>query len=275
MGVLAKALELYAVNLHAIVVLSSHYHALATYDDPKVMADFHGYLNTNLSKEVDQVHDWPGTVFPGRYHHVELSPEPEVELARLRYLMENGVKEGLVLSPLDWPGVSSTESLISGEPMKGVWINRTAFHAALNRGEDVFEEDFAEEKEVHLKPLPSLAHLSREERRQIVLDMVRNIENEAIAKHKADGTTPLGVQGILSRDPHYRPKKLKKSPRPWFHAFDPKIRKAMVTALLLIVAAYRDAADRVKEGCKNVQFPIHTFPPGLPFVREVEILEPG
>ena len=206
---------------------------------------------------------------------MELSEEPEIELARLRYIAENGVKENLCLSPLDWPGVSSTESLISGEPMKGKWIDRTAFHKALNRGEDVFEEDFVEEKEVHLVPLPSLAHLSQETCRQIYIDMVRDIEEQAVARHKTDRTAPLGVTAVLNRDPHERPEEIKKSPRPWFHAFDPKIRKAMSTALIYIVTAYRDAADRLKEGHKNVVFPLHTFPPGGPFVREVEILEPG
>ena len=274
-GVLAKALELYPVQLHAFIALSTHTHCLATYADPKLMADFNGYVNTNLSKEIGHIYDWTGTVFPDRYHHVELSQEPDVELARLRYIAENGIKENLVISPLDWPGVSSTESLISGEPMQGIWIDRTAFHQALDRGEDVLEEDFAEEKEVHLTPLPSLAHLPQEARRQIYVDMVRDIEEKAIERHKVEGTAPLGVSAILNRDPHRRPKEIKKSPRPWFHVFDPKIRKAMTTALSYLITAYQDAADRLREGHKNVQFPLHSFPPGGPFVREIEILNPG
>ena len=49
----------------------------------------------------------------------------------------------------------------------------------------------------------------------------------------------------------------------------------MTTALVYIITAYQDAADRLKEEQKNVEFPLHTFPPGRPFIREIEILEPG
>ena len=101
-----------------------------------------------------------------------------------------------------------------------------------------------------------------------MIEMVRDIEKKALARHKAEGTAPMGSAAILSRDPHYRPRRINKSPRPWFHVFDPKIRKAMTTALIYIINTYRHAADRMREGQKTAEFPLHTFPPGQPFVRE-------
>ena len=274
-GVLAKAQRLYGGQIHTFVALANHWHLLATFESPKQMADFHRYFNSCLSKEAGIVHDWNDVVFPRRYHHVELSDEPEVELARLRYLLGQGCKEGLVASPLDWPGVSSTEALVTGEPMKGVWVDRTALGIARRRGEDVSEADFSHEMEVRLTPPPSLAHLSSRDYRALIVDLVREIEQETAAMHARRGTTPLGPEAVLKRDPHHQPAAVERSPRPWFHTFRPEVRQAMRAGLLLIVAAYRDAAERLKGGERDVRFPEHTFPPSLPFVENVESLAPN
>jgi len=48
--------------------------------------------------------------------------------------------------------------------------------------------------------------------------MAAEIEEEAAAARKRTGAEPLGVAAILSQDPTNRPKRLKKSPAPLFHA---------------------------------------------------------
>ncbi len=266
-GALARAKELYPIDLHSFVFLSTHLHLQATFSDAERMSDFMRHFSQKVSKEVGLAHDWDDSVFPKRYHHVELSQEPEVELARLRYVTSNSCKESLVMSPLDWPGVSSAEALITGEPMKGEWVDRTAYHHARNRGEDVSEADFTEELELHLTPLPSQAHLSARDYRQLVLEMVREIEAETLQRHRENKTAPLGVEAILSRHPHYRPGEKPSSPRPWFHAIGREVREAMRTALIWIVAAYREASERYRAGEFDVEFPEGTFPPARPFAN--------
>ena len=232
-GCIAVAQKMYGVTIHSFVALSTHVHILATYESAEQMARFHCHLYGNLSKEASQVHDWKGTVFPNPYLHVELSQEPEVELARLKYHLAQGCKEGLVASPLDWPGASAIEALISGEmAVLGEWIDRTSLCKARERGEDVYEEDFAEQVWVRLDPLPSLAHLSRDAYSKLVLGLVREIEEETAAMHRVDGTRPLGVAAILARDPRHEPDEVKTSPRPWFFALDPEMKRAMVLATL-------------------------------------------
>ena len=289
LGCLAKAQQLYDVDLHAFVFMSGHYHLCATYDEPEQMALFHGHLNTNLSKEIGRLRDWPGSLFHERYSHVEISDETESQLGRLKYILAQGCKEGLVASPLDWPGPSSTRALITGEPIYGEWIDRTAYGKALRRGEDVSEQDFAEILEVKLSPLPALAHLSDQSYRQVISGLVRQIEEDTAAMHRIEGTRPAGIASVLSRNPKDRPKELKRSPRPWLHAHSNEVREAMRTALLMIVAQYAVASGRFRAGGRHAKFPLHTFPPGLPFVRnpdqkprkrqafsqDVELLEPG
>jgi REP element-mobilizing transposase RayT len=99
LGVLGRALTLYPAILHAAVFLSNHYHLLATFPSTGVMSKFMGYLNRNLSIEIGKLHDWRGPMWQGRYHHSVVDDEPAIQIERLRYLLEQGVKEGLVASP--------------------------------------------------------------------------------------------------------------------------------------------------------------------------------
>ena len=112
-----------------------------------------------------------------------------------------------------------------------------------------------------------------------MLGLVMEIEEETAAMHRLAGTRPLGPKKVLAMDAHHQPEKVKKSPRPWFHAHTPEVRKALRTALLFIVTAYRQAAEALKAGEYDVRFPAHTFPPGLPYVRTgssgVEVLGSG
>ena len=287
LGCLAKAQQLYEVDLHGFVFMSGHYHLCATYDDPEQMALFHGHLNTNLSKEVGRLREWQGSLFHERYNHVEISEEVESQLGRLNYLFTQGCKEGLVASPLDWPGPSSTRSLVMGEPVYGEWIDRTEYGKALRRGEELSEQDFAEILEVKLSPIPALAHLSKQNYRKVMLGLVRQVEDETAAMHRMAGSRPAGVGAVLSRDPRDRPKEMKRSRRPWFHAFSEDMKQAMRAALILIASQYAVASARLRAGDRHATFPVHTFPPGLPFVRnplpekrqaftlEPELLEPG
>ncbi|MCP4053601.1 MAG: hypothetical protein GY739_11135, partial [Mesoflavibacter sp.] len=64
----------------------------------------------------------------------------------------------------------------------------------------------------------------------------------------------------------YRPAKLDRSPAPDFHARHDKVRKAMRNAYALVVAAYAQAAKRLRAGDRLVNFPEGTHPPSLPFV---------
>jgi hypothetical protein len=73
-----------------------------------------------------------------------------------------------------------------------------------------------------------------------------------------------GVESILTRDPQHRPAKLARSPAPLVHAATKAARKAEMYAWF--VAAFRSAAEKLKQGDREARFPAGSFPPGLPFV---------
>ena len=74
------------------------------------------------------------------------------------------------------------------------------------------------------------------------------------------------MKAILSAHPHTWPNKSKKSPAPRFHAASKAAREALRAAYGLFLAAFREAAERLKAGDRSASFPTGCFPPGLPFV---------
>ena len=272
-GVVARAQQKYEMTVICLTVLSSHYHILLLARDPDHMADFMGFVNTNLSKEIGTLHRWPGPLFADRYHHIEVSDEEGDQIERLKYCISNGVKEHLVDRPDQWPGVNSVRALVEGEVLVGHWYDRTREHAARQRGkEDVDEEQFASEERLMFSPLPCWAHLPEAEWRRRVAELVGEIEQEGERERQRTGATSMGVESILSADPHYRPKKVEKSPKPRFHARHPAVWKRMWEAWREVTAEFRRASARLLAGERGVEFPEGTFPPHQPFVRFAETL---
>lgn len=118
-----------------------------------------------------------------------------------------------------------------------------------------------------LSPLPCWADRTPEEYRQRVAGLVEEIETEARTEREARGIEPLGVGAILKQRPHTRPNQTKRSPAPLFHVVAKEVRETFWLMYSSFVAAFRDAAEKLKTGDLSARFPVGSFPPGLPFVR--------
>ena len=143
LGVLGRAQRLYAVRIHALVVLSNHYHMLLSVDTAQQLAAFMTYFNGNLGKEVlRHVDGWSDKVWSRRFEAIWIPPHEYEQVDRLRYLLSNGAKDGLVASPRDWPGVITLRALLEGQPVEGLWFNRSKENAARRSGKALHSHDF-------------------------------------------------------------------------------------------------------------------------------------
>jgi len=268
LGVLGRAQRLYPVEICGFSFLSSHYHLLLWVPDARSMAKFMWYFQTNASREVARLTDWPDGIWSDRYTSIPVSDEPAAQVDRLRYVLAQGVKEGLVARVEEWPGISMLGAVLEGKTIRGTWFNRTQeYRARLRKKEkDSKTESFPSEEIVTLSQLPCWRHLSPEVYRDLVAGLVREIESDAAAERKLTGREPLGPEAILSQHPQTRPKKLKKSPAPLFHAASKEARQGLRAAYGLFLAAFREAAERLKAGDRLARFPNGCFPPALPFV---------
>lgn len=265
-GVLGRAQSRYPLRCHAAVFMSNHFHLLVTVDDALQLAEFMQYVNSNLAREVNRLHEWSSSVWDQRYRAILVSEEKAAQVERLRYLLAHGVKEGLVAKAGDWPGVHSIRETLLGEPIRGLWFDRTAELAARNRGECFDRLKFATAEIFELSPLPCWSHLSPEDYRSRVATLIGDSEATAAADLASRGLMPLGVAGVLRQDPQTRPNWMKKSPAPMYHAATRAVRRALRAAYAEFVAAFRVAAAALRSGDRVARFPIGSFPPGLPFV---------
>ena len=264
LGVLGRAQAKYGVTLYAFVFLSNHFHLLMRAYSAIQMSRFVGFLKGNIAKELGRLHDWREHVWGRRYHSASVGDSEEAQASRFLYILANGCKEGLVASPLEWPGVSSTRALYHGKrEMSGTWYDRTAQYHALRRSKN---EVFPSIETVYLSPLPFLESRSRDEQRAFVVDAVHRLEEETARNHRKNGTEPLGARVVQRQKPHDKPEEFKASPAPMFHATREEFW-AMRYARAARVAAYRVAAERLKRGEIDVRFPAGCFPPPLPYVE--------
>jgi hypothetical protein len=204
-------------------------------------------------------------VFDRRYDMAVVTEEEGAQIERLVYILSHGVKEGLVERPQDWPGAHCVNALLDGEPLTGHWFDRSREYAARNQREDFDRLRYATEEAVILSPLPCWAHLSPELYRARILTLVESIVTEAALERSRTGRPVEGAKSIVSRDPQHRPAKLARSPAPLVHAATQAARKAFYKMYSWFVAAFRSAAEKLKQGLP-ASFPAGSFPPALPFV---------
>jgi hypothetical protein len=268
LGVLGRALWLYKVKVFAFAFLSNHFHLLVSPADGQELARFMAHVKRNISDEIGRLHDWKGSLWERRYRSVLVADET-AQVDRLRYILGQGCPEGLVASPLDWPGVHCANPLLDGTPLWGAWTDRSTMYEANRRGKDFEQLDFVEMYPVRLSPLPCWRTLTESERRDRCQELVAQIEVAALQKNTELGRTPLGVAAILAQNPHSKPRSTKRSPAPVVHASTSRIRKAFRALYRSFEDMFRRAAKRMRDGEHVVEFPLFSFPPARPYVRTV------
>jgi hypothetical protein len=138
-----------------------------------------GHFNSNLAREAGRLVRWREKFWGRRYQAIPISEEEAAQVERLRYVPAHGCKEGLVELLRDWPGVSAVRALLDEEPLSGYWFDRTREHQARRRGLAFERLELATPCTVNLEPLPCWAHLSAEEYRGRIAELVADVEGQA------------------------------------------------------------------------------------------------
>ena len=167
--VLAYAAERTGVQVHEVIVLSNHFHAVVT--DPDARLDLFMNLLDSLTARALNCVRRRGENFwaAGSYNAVELIGE-EAVWEKLTYVACNAVAAGLVRDPLDWPGFRTTPEDMLGNRVSAV------------RPGEFFSEAMPERTELRLCPPPALAHLQPAE---IEAELKRRIETEVTKIRRA------------------------------------------------------------------------------------------
>ena len=126
LGVLGRAQEQLDFELYGYAYLSNHGSLLIGVRDAGHMARVMEFVHSNTARELGRTEhsNWRGR-FGARRGRPILVLNPEDLVARMRYLLSNSTKEGLVSRPTRWPGAHCAKALCEGRFDVGVWVDRT------------------------------------------------------------------------------------------------------------------------------------------------------
>ena len=264
LGVLARAARLHQMKICAFIFLSNHYHLLLRPRNAEHLSRFMNYLNGNLAREAGRLHRWREKFWSRPYRAIPVSYEPEIQVERLKYILEQRCKEGLVSRPKEWPGASCVSALCGDEPIVGLWYDRTAAYRLGRWGGGVVKlDDFAEQERLELAALPCWQGLRVEDIQGRVQELLDEIVEETAQRQRATGRRPLGSRAILAQHPHSRPQRVKRSPAPRFHAASYGIRKMLEAMYWTYLDLRAEAIETIRAGRFPIRYPEHGIPPPL------------
>jgi REP element-mobilizing transposase RayT len=244
-GVIAMALQYFtSVRVHAFVFLSNHCHLLISAAHSEQIAPFLRYVFGNTSREMGRSHDWNGPLWHRPCAVIPILDE-DAQISRLRYLLSNAVKEGLVSSPRLWPGATSVHGLLGDMRVTGNWIDRDGLRRAKRnwKRKCALVEHFTKAMTVELSPLPVWANLSASALRARHETLVASIEHQGRFRR----ALYLGIKKVLEVEPHDRPTSSSRSPAPCCHASHPGTVRLFRELYRNFVAAFRGATKSLLE----------------------------
>ena len=256
---LGRALWKYpAIKLVGYSFLSNHYTLLLIAPDVESHSTFMRHLNGNLSKELGSLFGWEGPLWSRRYRPIFVGKGRWIQVNRLKYLLSQGCKEGLVARAAEWPGASSVLALTTGVTEKGGWFNRSAEYRARLKRKQPTRYQYSIEYPLEHAPLPCWERMSAAERIACCRELIAEIESEAAERNKALGRRPMGRKKILEQDAHTVPSHSARSPAPLSHGTIAE-RAWFKNLYWAFVRAYRAASARLRSGVLNA---LGEFPPG-------------
>jgi len=262
LAVLGRALWLYPIDLHAVAFMSNHWHALVSVADAQALSAFVQYVHSNIARLVQRLRGWDGSVF-GKASYIAVGASSEE--ARLRYVLSQGVKEGLVRRCVDWPGVHSARALLLKEACVGRWQNRRAARTlraggGKGGGREPLRGEIETVYPIDFVPLPTWRDLDAGERLRRLNELVNEIEASARSLYP----TVAGARAVLARDPTGKPAPRKRGSAPPIHTADENERARFTNRLVIFSAMFRLARRQLRSGVL-ARLPAGCFAPVPPF----------
>jgi hypothetical protein len=252
LNVIGRALARFPLPIHGFNYLSNHKHLLLGQADGDQIRGFMCHLNANTARVVKRITGWTGSVW-ARYRAIPVLDDL-ASIRRLRYLLANGVKEGLVEHPLEWPGASCAASLATNQPIPTEWVEHPRDPG--NR------EPTRHRSLIELAPLPVWSHLSSEERASRIRELMDDIAEEA--RRERRGRPVLGVAALQAQDP-FEPTQLDETPPLLAHVTDADVLAAHLGERRGFINAHRSSTHTQRRMRRPAAYPPFGFPAALPF----------
>ncbi len=123
-GMLYLAATIYGIKVLAVHFMSNHYHGLFEIPSSSKFCKFLMYFHGGLAR-LSHEHLGSSGKFWSENKWVPVAQDEVSVSRRIRYILGQAVKAGLVEHPVQFPGVSSAKAMIDGIPLHGTVVDRT------------------------------------------------------------------------------------------------------------------------------------------------------
>lgn len=263
---LCRAVHTHKIQVYGYVFMSNHFHLLCGAPGLNLSA-FLQELNSSIARRVNRHRGRQGVFFGERYTKVDiLSAEKAFET--LIYLLMNPCAAGLVTRPKEYPGVSSYAHHLSGEKVRGHWLDVKRYHRNRKRNSRVCEQDYVTRYEFELVPLPHLRDLNwRAYAQRIQAALARRCKQLKRLQRAAGKTRVFGAKRCTELDPFSAPVRPKRSGYAACMGTGHEQIRAYHEHCQMVTGAYRRAR---RLDCRAVRhksvlgvcYPPGTIPPG-------------
>ncbi len=240
-----------SIRIHAVCVLSNHFHLIATDEHAKLPA-FMEYLDGISARCLNCYHGrWENFWEAGTksYSAVELVDEEDV-LNKMVYTLCNPVAAGLVPRGIEWPGLRS--ATLKQGPQRLVF----------QRPDFFFTENMPEQVEVLVEEPEGSWDLGDEETfGDVYHESVLHEERELRRKIEASGRPFLGRKGVLAQSPTVSPRNAepRRELSPRYAARNKWRRVEKLQEDKIFLREYREALRKFAAGLRDVIFPAGTY----------------
>jgi len=275
---LARAIRLYPVQLIAVTMEANHIHMVIRVIDPKAASQFVGYFKSESAHHLNRLLGRQGrSVWAERFDNPILL-DFQKALDVFSYVMLNPVKDGLVDSISEYPGVSSYPYLrdgLSEVPVK--LIPKSAVRPLRDPSQPVKEDeelvnfycsDQFKGATLKLEPeglrsaFPEFDRMNDSQVRQFLLSRLESAEiafKEQRGNSASFGPYRLSRASILA--PHTPPKNGRKMI--CLSSFEER-RKEFIAQFRILCRQCKEVFERWKLGYTNIPFPPGMFAPPFP-----------
>jgi putative transposase len=246
---IALAAQNFGISLHALSVLTNHYHLEGSDPDgnlPYFLRDLHRMIAQCLN----QYWKRDEALWSSDKTSVVTLLDPDSQLEKLFYVTLNPVNAGLVPDYRQWPGVLYTAR---------DWLRSAK---TIKRPDYFFVQDSSVPQEVSLRfvPPPALADRDIEQLSKEIEQTLGEKQRAIQAEFEASGRRFMGVKRILKVNPFDRPEtsEPKNKLNPCLSASDPEVMKRGKKRLRYFRQLYREALSKLRAGLEAI-FPYGTF----------------
>lgn len=252
-----RAAQLYPVRIHAVCVMSNHYHLIVTDDlagdDDTNLPEFVRWLNEHVAKCMNAYLGRSQNFWDNRPYSAVRLVDDATFVEKTAYLMSNPTAAGLVERGEQWPGIRLCAGMNSDDTQP----------VEVKRPEVFFREDgdVPVKANLALELPPFLKDLGDEEFRSYLYGRIQLRESEHRKRHVDAGRPFLGRLGVLGQSPYSRPTAPEAPPdlNPQVACLDTSWRKELIEDLRTFLAAYRQALTDYRSGDRDTVFPLGTY----------------